>query len=73
MRTVKKDKKRLKVALVVLGAIKSRFFDTKEFIENTLPEECEREKITVDEVTFHKFRSKKIGLDEHFCFRFVLW
>ena len=51
MRTVKKDKKRLKVALVVLDAIKSRFPDTKEFIENTLQEECEREKITVEEVT----------------------
>ena len=66
------DKKWLKVALAVLDAVKSIFPDTKEFIENTLQEECEREKITVDEVTFYQLRSKKIGLDKHFCFRFVL-
>ena len=45
------DKKWLKVALAVLDAVKSIFPDTKEFIENTLQEECEREKITVEEVT----------------------
>ena len=52
------DKKRLKVALVVLDAVKSIFLKTQEFIENTLREECEREKITADEVIFYKFRSK---------------
>ena len=36
------DKKRLKVALVVLDAVKSKFPETQEFIENTLREECER-------------------------------
>ena len=35
MRVVKMDKKRLKVALVVLNAIKSKFPETQEFIENT--------------------------------------
>ena len=52
------DKKRLKVALVILNAVKSRFPQTQEFIENSLPEECEREKNTADEVIFYKFRSK---------------
>ena len=51
------DKKRLKIA--VLNAVKSRFPETLEFIENTLREECEREKMTADEVIFYKFRSKK--------------
>ena len=37
------DKKRLKVALVVLDAVKSIFLETQEFIENTSQEECERE------------------------------
>ena len=46
------DKKRLKVALIVLDAVKSRFPDTQEFIENTLRKECEKEKMTADEVTF---------------------
>ena len=55
------DKKRLKVVLAVLDAVKSRFPETQEFIENTLWEECEREKITADEVIFYKFRSKKLA------------
>ena len=59
MRVVKMDKKRLKIALAVLDAVKSRFPETQEFIEITLREECEREKMTADAVTFYKFRSKK--------------
>ena len=46
------DKKRLKAALVVLDAVKSGFPETKEFIDNTLKQECEKEKITADEVIF---------------------
>ena len=46
------DRKRLKVALVVLDAVKRRYSDTKEFIDDTLKEECEKEKITADEVIF---------------------
>ena len=55
------DKKRLKIALAVLDAFKSRFPKTQEFMENTLREECEKEKITADEVIFYKFKSKKIA------------
>ena len=55
------DKKRLKVASVVLDAVKSRFPETQEFIENTLLEECEKGKITADEVIFYKFRSKELA------------
>ena len=51
----------LKVALVVLDAVKSKFPDTKEFIDDTLKEECEKEKITADEVIFCKFRSKELA------------
>ena len=43
------DKKRLKIA------VKSRFIETNEFIDNTLKEECEKEKITADEVIFFLF------------------
>ena len=46
------DKKRLKVALVVLDAIKSTFPENKEFRDDTLKEECEKEKITADEFIF---------------------
>ena len=46
------DKKRLKVALVVLDAARSTFPETNEFVDNTLKEECEKENITADEVVF---------------------
>ena len=55
------DKKRLKIALAVLDAIKSRFPETQEFIDSTLKEECEKERMTVDEVIFYKFKSKKLA------------
>ena len=58
---VKTHEKRLKVPLVVLDAFKSRFPETQEFIENTLQEECEKEKITADEVIFYQFRSKELA------------
>ena len=51
-RFVKIDKKRLNVALAVFDAVKSRFPETNEFIDDTLREECEKEKITADEVIF---------------------
>ena len=46
---------------MVLDAVKSRFPDTKEFIDDTLKEKCEKEKITADEVIFYKFRSKELA------------
>ena len=46
------NKKQLKIALAVLNAVKSRFPETQEFIENTLREECEKENMTADEVIF---------------------
>ena len=44
------NKKRLKIALAVLDAVKSKFPETQEFIDSTLKEECERERMTADEV-----------------------
>ena len=44
------DKKRLKIALAVLNAVRSTFSETNEFINNALKEECEKERITEDEV-----------------------
>ena len=46
------DKKQLKIDLAVLNAVRSTFSETNEFIDSTLKEECEREKITADEVIF---------------------
>ena len=55
------DKKRLKIALSVLDAVRNRFPETNEFIGSTLKEECEKERITADEVIFYKFKSKKLA------------
>ena len=44
------DKKQLKIDLAVLNAVRSTFPEKNEFIDNTLTEECEKERITVDEV-----------------------
>ena len=44
------NKKRLKIALAVLDADKSKFPETQEFIDSTLKEECEKERMTADEV-----------------------
>ena len=62
MRVVKMDKKRLKVALAVLNAVRSTFPETNEFIDSTLKEECEKERI--------KKILKKINLSKRFCFKF---
>ena len=58
---LKWTKKRLKIALLFWILLKSRFPYTKEFIENTLQEECEKEKIAVEEVILYKFKSKKLA------------
>ena len=46
------DKKRLRVALKVLQEVKVRFPNTKHFIGDTMEEECQKEKISPDEVGF---------------------
>ena len=55
------DKKRLKIALSVLDAVRNKFPETNGFIDSTLKEECEKERITADEVIFYKFKSKKLA------------
>ena len=46
------DKKRLRISLKLLGAVKEYFPDTKNFIEDTTDEQCQKEKISVKEVIF---------------------
>ena len=46
------SKKRLKIALAVLDAVRSAFLETNEFIDSTLKEECEKEKMTADVAIF---------------------
>ena len=60
------DKKRLKFTLVVLDAAKGRVPQTKEFIDDTLKQECKKEKITANEAIFYKFRSKNLAWKNFF-------
>ena len=46
------DKKRLRVALTVLEVVKIKYLKTKQVIDNTLEEECQKGKISTDDVTF---------------------
>ena len=66
------DKKRLKAALAVLNAVRSTFPETNEFIDSTLKEECEKERMTADEVIFYKFKSKKLAWINIFVLDLVL-
>ena len=59
------DKKRLKIALSVLDFLKQM-----NLLIVLLKEECEKERITADEVIFYKFKSKKLAYINIFCFRF---
>ena len=51
-RVIKMDKKRVKIVLAVLKAVRSTFPKTNEFIKSALKEECEKEGMTADEVNF---------------------
>ena len=51
-RVIKMDKKRVKIVLAVLNAVRSTFPETNKFIDSTLKEECEKEGMTADEVIF---------------------
>ena len=66
------NKKRLKIALSVLDAVRSRFPETNQFIDSTLKEECEKERMTADEVIFYKFKSKKLVWINIFVLELVL-
>ena len=60
------DKKRLKAALAVLNAVRSTFPETNEFIDSTLKEECEKERMTADEVIFLLLNLQKKSFDKYF-------
>ena len=52
MRVVEMDKKRLKVALAVLDAVKGKFPEIIKFIDETMEDECQKEKMSAKEVIF---------------------
>ena len=66
------DKKRLKIAIALLNAVRSTFPETNKFIDSTLKEECEKEKMTADKVIFYKFKSKELAWINIFVLDLVL-
>ena len=67
------DKRRLKISVAVLDAVKSWFPETLEFIENTLREKCEKEKVTaVEGVFFASLKAKKLTWINIFVLDLVL-
>ena len=46
------DKKRLRLPLTVLEAVKIKYLETKQLIYNTMEEECQKEKLSADEAFF---------------------
>ena len=64
------DKKRLKIALAVLHAVRNKFTEAQEFIACTLKGECEKERMTIDKVIFLILNLQKNSLNKYFCFRF---
>ena len=57
------------MTLKVLEAVKEQFPDTKKFVEDLSDEECQKEKISMDEVIFfYKSRSKELAQKNIFYF-----
>ena len=54
-------KKRLRIVLKVLEDVTVIFPNTKQVIDDVMEEECQKEKITTDEVIFYKSRSKELA------------
>ena len=54
------DKKKLKISLKLLEAVKERFPGTKIFIDNVMEEQCQEEKISVEEVIFLQVKKQKV-------------
>ena len=46
------NKKKTRISLKVLEAVKERLPDTKNFIDDMMEEQCQKEKTSVEEVIF---------------------
>ena len=65
------DTKRQKVALAVLDAVESKLHETKNFIDNTMEDECQKENISAEEVIFFTSLKVKCSLRKTFCSEYV--
>ena len=65
------DKKRLKIALAVLNAVRSTFPETNEFVDTTLKKKVKKRWLQTRQFFFLLNLQIKISFDKHFCFRFA--
>ena len=61
-------KRRLRVDLKVLDTVKNQFPNTKQFIEDLIDEECQKERISADEVIFLQVWKQRVSSEKHFLF-----
>ena len=54
------DKKKLKISLKLLEAVKEHFRGTKIFIDNVMEEQCQEEKISVEDLIFFQVKKQKV-------------
>ena len=54
--------------LKVLEDVAVKFPNSKQFLDDAMEEECQKERITTDEVMFYKSRSKDLAQKKHFFF-----
>ena len=62
------DKKRIIAALTVLEAVKTKFPETKRFIDNTMEDKCQKEQISADDVIFLQVQNQRVNSEKYFCF-----
>ena len=62
------DKKRLRIVFKVFGAVKEHFPDTKNFIEDMIEEQCQKENASLEEVIFLQVQKQKVSSEKHFLF-----
>ena len=60
------NKKRLRVTLKVLEPVKTKYPETKDFIEDSIKQECLKEKISADDVIFFTSLEAKSQLRKTF-------
>ena len=53
---------------MVLNAVKTKYPETKQFVDDTREEECQKENISAWEALFYKSKSEKLAQEKHFLF-----
>ena len=53
---------------MVLNAVKTKYLEIKHFVDDTIEEECQKEKISAREAIFYKSKSEKLAQEKHFLF-----